>query len=674
MQRSRTAGRIRKHSRVKSRPGPVGRERGRHCCWPQALEPRLMLNADLPFPPDLVVGRTLSAYTTESVQNNRVDITYTVYNRQAEPVTGVLVATTLAPGVTFVDASIAPNQNGPELAWSLGTLAAFDRASVTLTVSLADPMPLVLDGGARAFGTLDARRVTDDAPAAALRAGSVPAELLASTPDANIQDPYIQEQAALLDYDPQQIIAYLQQDVGFESYTGSLRGARGTLWSSAGNALDEASLGVALFRAAGIPAQYASGTLSDALAQQLILSMFSASFQAVGHIPAGGEVADPANDPRLLADTREHYWIQADLGAGMQDLDTAFAAGQLGQTFAPLAGTFAEVPDALRHKVTVRMDVETWSQAAAAFGVGGGLSTATVLEQTFNTAELVGRPLTIGHFVSAAAIGAPVFASRTTTYTPYLMLAGDSFDLHDDTIVAGTAYQEVMTNFPLGNQLVTGVFIGIMLRDPQGGVQSFESVFADRIGIAARAGSTGSVTVDPQGPPLITPLHLTTINILPGRQDPTWLARMDAGLQALRDEAAARLLLAVPRGAARSFSTRFRRPCWRHRAGCASRISSRFQMRSPTAWQKAWECERTSMCRGSRSPALYQRRLRPESSRCPKQWICVITACAWLSGRGRPKPSRSPSRWCAACWIRSLRRWSCIRAPPTCRRVPSRRW
>src|SRR5206468_9447181 len=132
------------------------------------------------------------------------------------------------------------------------------------------------------------------------------------TPDANATDPFIQEKAAELDYDLQRTFDYLNTQVGYESYIGSLRGARGTLWSSAGNALDEASLGVALFRASGIPAQYAHGTLPDNLAQELILSMFPESFQTVGYIPAGTEVADPANDPKLLAETRQHYWLQFD--------------------------------------------------------------------------------------------------------------------------------------------------------------------------------------------------------------------------------------------------------------------------------------------------------------------------------------------------------------------------
>src|SRR5208282_4063565 len=111
--------------------------------------------------------------------------------------------------------------------------------------------------------------------------------LLESTPDAITNDPFIQEAAAQLDYDPNQIFNFLHTQMGYESYVGSLQGARGTLWSSAGNALDVASLGVALMRASGIPAQYVSGTLSFQQAQTLILSMFPAQYQTVGYIPSG---------------------------------------------------------------------------------------------------------------------------------------------------------------------------------------------------------------------------------------------------------------------------------------------------------------------------------------------------------------------------------------------------
>ena len=210
----------------------------------------------------------------------------------------MLLTDTLQPGVTFQSASQPPDRSGQDLAWSLGTIQGFDRASVTLTVSLPDPLPVQIDTGAQAFATLDGGAVSNATPAATLRQGSTDPNLLASTPDANTTDPFIQEEAAKLDYDPQRIFDFLHDDIGYNSYFGSLRGARGTLWSSAGNALDVASLGVALMRASGIPAQYVSGTLSEGQAQQLILSMFPASYQTVGYIPAGTETADPANDPQ----------------------------------------------------------------------------------------------------------------------------------------------------------------------------------------------------------------------------------------------------------------------------------------------------------------------------------------------------------------------------------------
>src|SRR5262249_47681539 len=108
----------------------------------ERLEERVLLDAGQGLPPAIVVGRTLSAYNTGAIQNDQIAITYTVYNEQANPVSGVLLTDTLQPGVTFRDASQLPDRNGQDLAWSLGTIAGFDRATVTLNVSLTNPTPL----------------------------------------------------------------------------------------------------------------------------------------------------------------------------------------------------------------------------------------------------------------------------------------------------------------------------------------------------------------------------------------------------------------------------------------------------------------------------------------------------------------------------------------------------
>src|SRR5262249_21707008 len=162
-------------------------------------------------------------------------------NQQPTVVSDVLLTTTLEPGVGFVDATLVPDRNGQELAWSLGALDPFGRTSVQVTVAFTGAIPLQLDNGAKAFVTLDAIECSDTAHPAMLRAGPIDPMLLAPTPEANWEDPFIQAKAAELNQDPDEIFRFLAQEVGYESYIGSLRGARGTLWNGAGNSLDVAS-------------------------------------------------------------------------------------------------------------------------------------------------------------------------------------------------------------------------------------------------------------------------------------------------------------------------------------------------------------------------------------------------------------------------------------------------
>jgi uncharacterized membrane protein/sugar lactone lactonase YvrE len=473
----------------------------------------------LSIAPNIVVGRTLSTYFTGGIQNNQITITCTVYNEQANPETGVLLTDSLQPGVTLQSASQQPDQSGQNLAWSLGTINGFDRASVTVTLGLPSTSPLQIDTGAKAFATLDGAAVSNSTPAATLRQGNVDPSLLASTPDANITDPFIQEEAAKLNFDPQLIFNFLHNDVGYNSYTGSVRGARGTLWSSAGNSLDVASLGVALMRASGIPAQYAQGTLSQGQAQQLIVSMFPSSFQTVGAVPASAKTADPANDPALLSETESHYWFQFDSGSGITDADPIMAGATIGQSFTTATGTFTEVPDTLRAKTEVSLTAEIYSQAAAVFGLNPSQDTV-VLDHTFNDVDLVGRPITIGNFVSQSGAGF-ILSSVTNTYTPYMVVGDDALpDSQLPEAIVGQPYQEVLTNFPLGNQVLTGLFLNVTLSGPGITSQTYTRSLVDRIGYAAQQGLAPSenLSVSPSGPPVITPFDQTTLNVLPGLQ------------------------------------------------------------------------------------------------------------------------------------------------------------
>jgi uncharacterized membrane protein len=510
-----------------SRPRRISWKPGRVRPSIESLEARLMLDgaAASSLSPPIVVGRTLSAYFAGSVQNNQETITYTVYNEQANAETGVLLTTTLASGVTLVGASKTPDQNGQNLAWSLGSLDAYGRSSVTITVNLATPTASQLDGGAKALAILDARSISDVAPAATLRSGNIDASLLASTPDANTTDPFIQEQAAKLNYDPQAIFNFLHDDIGYQSYVGSLRGARGTLWSGAGNSVDVASLGVALMRASGVPAQYEQGALPFNLIQPLILSMFPPSYQKAGHVPSGTSTGDPLNDSTLYADSSSHHtWFQFDIGdgKGLRDADPLIAGATVGQSFTTSQQTFAEVPDAQRNKTQITLSAETYTQASALFGFGDGLSTSTVLTHMFNDVDLVGRPITIGNFVATSTAGF-VISAQTNTYSPYLVVGDDALaESQLPEAIVGKQFQEVITNFPFGTQLVTGFFLDVTLSGPSSGSQTYSRALVDRIGFAARQGLTPptGLTFDLSTPPVISPFDLTTLNIQAGLQDP----------------------------------------------------------------------------------------------------------------------------------------------------------
>ncbi|QEF97962.1 Ubp3 associated protein Bre5 [Stieleria maiorica] len=480
----------------------------------------------------ITVGRTASSQTMDDINDDRLSITYTAYNATACVVDDVLLTTTLQTGVALDTAEVAPERNGETLAWALGSLAPYGRASVTIEVALSNPVPSQIDGGAAASGSIDGWIVRDSAPPLLLATGPFDPAVLASTPDANTDDPVIQEKAAELDYDPLKIADFLTHEIGYQSYSGSLRGGRGTLWSGAGNSLDEASLGIALFRASGIPARYVAGTLNEELSQQLILSMFPADSSAIGFVQQDFEVGDPVNDPQLVAETAAHYWIQLDVGGGFEDFDPTFADATIGATYADEQQTFTEVSPALRHRTTIRLNAEFYHEANTLFGLSNPINTKTVLEETFDTVALVGRPISIGHFVNQRQTGA-VITARTITYSPYYRISDTAFDLASDEIFSGESYQEVFTNFPFGNQILTGVFIELDVIGIDGTTSTSEHVLLDRIGAANRDGAGGDVSISPDDGPAFSPFDATTINVLPGKSDPRALARAIHELESL---------------------------------------------------------------------------------------------------------------------------------------------
>ena len=319
------------------------------------------------------------------------------------------------------------------------------------------------------------------------------------------------------------------------------------LASKAGNSLDRASLTIALLRASNpsIEARYAQGTLASPDADTLVARMLGDPSRILGCF-------NPAPLNNYVAQSTEaanHYWVEYRVGfsGAFTALDTAFATATSGQTFAVTSQTFASIPSNLRHTTRVKMEVETFTQAAAAFGLAIGSN--IVLDQTFESADLVDRPVTVSHFVNAFSPPALTLTATQNTYSPYLMVGDSRTQLANYNVVRGTDYSEIITNFPLGNILVTGVFVIVDVTDASGQTQSYRRPMVDRIGYVTRT-TGGAVSIDPASltRPVLTEIDVMTLAVSPSRQALDDFASRKSRLQALQTQLAALqpLVLALP--------------------------------------------------------------------------------------------------------------------------------
>src|SRR5262249_4657677 len=103
--------------------------------------------------------------------------------------------------------------------------------------------------------------------------------------------------------------------------------------------------------------------------------------------------------------------------------------------------------------------------------------------------------------------------------------------------IRGQNYEEVLTNFPFGNQILTGLFLNMTLSGPGVRASSYEKALIDRVGLAARrAGNTQVAAGDPSGPPILSNLDLSTVNALPGLQSQNAIGLQLAKLPRLQGE------------------------------------------------------------------------------------------------------------------------------------------
>ena len=111
---------------------------------------------------------------------------------------------------------------------------------------------------------------------------------------------------------------------------------------------------------------------------------------------------------------------------------------------------------------------------------------------------MVGRLRTVGNLVNHNTIGA-IFSAEIKTYPPFFIVSDAANpDPSADVIIRGIDYQETLTNFPFGSQVVTGVFLNISEAGLEQATEKYEYTLADRIGTDARlSGQTPPIPIDP---------------------------------------------------------------------------------------------------------------------------------------------------------------------------------
>lgn len=158
-----------------------------------------------------------------------------------------------------------------------------------------------------------------------------------------------------LDYESDLVLRFVRENIAFQHYRGLLRGARGTLMSRSGNALDQSVLLASLLRDAGMEARILRTTLTPADSQRLLEQMRpnaalpvsdteatdapSAADEAAAPVDArtdllpsnaeiaeataeivdllaasGIELGDPQLMDRLAQEAADYFWIEYRLG------------------------------------------------------------------------------------------------------------------------------------------------------------------------------------------------------------------------------------------------------------------------------------------------------------------------------------------------------------------------
>jgi transglutaminase-like putative cysteine protease/predicted small secreted protein len=269
--------------------------------------------------------------------------------------------------------------------------------------------------------------------------------------------------------DAQAVFAFVRDRIHTDVYPGAMRGQIGALASRGGSSADKAVLLGGLLGAKSVPARYVHAQLNDADAARVVAAALltpsqqsdpaaqdvaqklasdfhvdlnaarqsystarsaldartdSAITDARAHVADLAKQLADAKEPlsstdrtrtALLANVRDHWWVQAQMGGAWVDLDPTLPDAKPGSHLggSPTGDPVTEIPDNLKTTITVRLLGQTLDAS--------GLHEATLVEATANTQVLYQR--TIGVGLGARDNGAfdPL---HVTSFVPSISMAG----------------------------------------------------------------------------------------------------------------------------------------------------------------------------------------------------------------------------------------------------------
>jgi len=289
--------------------------------------------------------------------------------------------------------------------------------------------------------------------------------------------------AAVLGPSPDSAFAFVRDRLGNDLYPGALRGADGTLSAGSGNDVDKSLLLGALLTEGKHKIRYARCSLPVDRAQARLAALFG---DAARQRPAESDIGPAlraalrragvteqrtteilaarqsrrvwldtaifesastdldllrstlknggitpsaaATDPAILAEARDHYWLQYERSGSWVDLDASDATATPGSAPCAAVATVAELPAAVFQTITIEVRNE--------YATDGALSSNTLLTHRVRASDVFGRVLILDNVGIGKAGGTGLLQlGSIQQYRPALQVG--------DTVATGTDFSVV---------------------------------------------------------------------------------------------------------------------------------------------------------------------------------------------------------------------------------------